>query len=79
MQDNPLSQELIRSHCGDIRQRIRACRSRHIAEQLMERMCGELRMDCPSEMVVSVLSNHVEEIINQTFDENGKNIFLEEK
>lgn len=79
MLDDPQSLKLIQTQCGDIRQRIQACRSRNIAEQLKKRLCGELQADCPSEMVVALLSNHVDQIINQTFDGNGKNRYLEEK
>jgi hypothetical protein len=79
MLDDQHSLKLIQTHCGDIRQRIQACRSRQIAEQLKGRLCGELQGDCPSEMVVTLLSKHVDQIIDQTFDENGKNRYLEEK
>jgi len=69
--------KIIQEHCGDIIERIRACRSRAIAEQLRERLCGEVAQRCPSPLVQNVLLRHVDRIIAETFDENGDNKFLE--
>lgn len=69
----------IKLYCGDVDERIRACRSKKIAEQLKEHLCNELSATCRSEMIRAVLTNHVDELIKATFDQDGKNIFLEEQ
>jgi hypothetical protein len=69
--------QLIQEHCGDLAARIRACRSRVIAMQLRERLCGELQQSCQSAMVQNILQHHVDKLISETFDERGNNKFLE--
>ncbi|MBN2355839.1 hypothetical protein JXO59_06985 [candidate division KSB1 bacterium] len=71
--------ELIRTCCGDLQERIHACRSKHIAEQLKDRLCKELSHKCQSEMVHLLLISHIDKIIQETFDEEGRNQFLEEE
>ncbi len=70
--------QVIQTYCGDVTARIRACRTRKIAEQLKWRLCEELSRHCPSEMVQLILRNHVDKIIEETFDQEGNNLFLEE-
>jgi hypothetical protein len=71
--------DLIYQHCGDLSQRIRACRSRTIAESLKEQLCREIRPACSSEMVLSVLRRFSDKLIDEVFDEKGENRFLEAK
>jgi hypothetical protein len=78
MSENDTDLRMIREHCGDIAGRIRACRSRMIALQLKEQLCGELAGSCASPVVQNMLQNHVDQLINVTFDENGMNRYLEE-
>lgn len=73
------SKAVIRSICGNIAERIRACRSRHVAEMLKERLCSELASQCKSEIVHNFLQHHVDELINETFDVSGNNLTLKEK
>jgi len=75
-----MDQELniIKKYCGDIRARIHVCRNRDIAEMLKTRLCRELDSHCQSKLVHQMLVNYVDQIIHETFDENGFNIFLEE-
>ena len=72
-------EKTIKKYCGNIRERVEACRSKEVALALKERLCSELSHDCASEMVNNVLLLHVDKIIEQVFDENGKNIKLLEK
>ena len=68
---------LIQQQCGDIIARIHACRSRVIAVQLRERLCGELAQSCTSPMVQNLLKRHVDQLIEDTFDKTGMNKYLE--
>lgn len=70
---------IIEKYCGDIRTRLQACRSRSVALALKERLCTELHSYCISEMVNNVLKKHVDEMIDDLFDEQGKNKLLEKK
>jgi len=70
--------DMINKYCGDIAERIRACRSIHIASVLKERLCSELEPNCQSEIVRQVLRRHIDQLINSTFDDKGRNIYLEE-
>ncbi len=68
---------IIRESCGDIAGRMRACRSRQIALQLRQCVCHELAERCTSPEVRRVLESHIDELIRDTFDENGMNRYLE--
>ena len=70
---------VIKKHCGDISERIRACRTKKIADLLKDQICVELQKECPSEMVRNIMHNHVDKIIKEIFDEAGNNIYLEEQ
>ena len=70
-------EDIIYQHCGDIRFRIKACRSKKVAELLKDRLCRELSLNCESDMVNNVLQIYVDNIIANTFDDNGKNKYLE--
>ena len=67
----------IEKNCGDIRERIRSCRNKSIAELLKKRMCSELSVDCSNKETMNRLENYVDELIVKTFDINGKNKLLE--
>jgi len=71
------SDQTIHKYCGDIRERLLVCRTRHIALELKKRLCSELRLNCESNMVNNVLNAHVDELINEIFDLDGKNKYLE--
>ncbi len=73
------SEKTIKKYCGDIKDRILACRTRNIAIALKERLCAELEMNCMSSMINNVLNEHVDSIIAEAFDAQGKNRYLEEK
>ena len=68
----------INKYCGDIGERIRACRTIHIANVLKDRLCSELEPNCQSEIVRQVLQRHIDQLIKRTFDSKGRNIYLEE-
>lgn len=70
--------QLIKQYCGDVEQRLRSCRSRTIAEHLVDRLCDEVAMNCKSQMIQNVLKLHVDKLVGQIFDKNGNNIYLEE-
>ncbi len=67
----------INKYCGNIEERIKACKNRNIAEQLRSRLCFELGVNCKSEIVINVLHEYLNKIIKNTFDKNGRNITLE--
>jgi len=66
-------------YCGNIEERIRACHNREIAIALKKRLCQELDMNCKSAVVHNVLRDYADKIIQNTFDRNGKNIYLEKR
>ncbi len=68
----------IQKHCGDVAARIRACRSRSVAEALKERLCSEVNTLCVSPVVHNMLMRHVDNIIEETFIAQGKNRYLED-
>ncbi len=68
---------IISESCGDIEERLRACRSRQIALQLRQCLCRELAYSCTSPEMQRLLQNHIDELIKETFDENGMNRYLE--
>ena len=71
--------ELINKHCGKVEDRIRVCHDRHVAEMLKDVMCKELLPECSSLAVKNILIKQINKVINETFDRNGKNIFLKEQ
>lgn len=70
-------EKIIETCCGDIRERLLACRSKTIAFALRDRLCSELKLNCESNMVNNVLNEHVDHIIDEIFDQDGKNKHLE--
>jgi hypothetical protein len=48
-----------------------------VAFALKDRLCSELQLNCESNMVNNVLNEHVDLLINEIFDQNGNNKFLE--
>jgi hypothetical protein len=71
--------QIIKTFCGDIEERIRACRSKEIAELLANRVCAEAEKGCKSKMVNGVLKSHIDKLIRKVFDQNGNNKYLEEQ
>ena len=70
---------IIVKHCGNVEERIKACRSREIAVRLKERLCDELSVHCASDMIKGSLLNFVDKLIERTFDADGHNKTLEDK
>ncbi len=70
-------EDIIRRYCGNIRERLAACRERSAALALKELMCSELNRHCESQMIKNVLQVHVDRLIDELFDEKGKNKQLE--
>jgi len=73
------SETIIQNICGDVAERIRACRSREVAEMLKQQLCNELTIHCKSEIVRNLMQHHIDKLINETFDNSGKNLSLMEK
>lgn len=71
--------EIIRQYCGDIRSRLAACRDRHVAMALKERLCQELDAHCVSSMIKNVLIKNVEQLMDEIFDKDGKNKLMEKQ
>ena len=71
--------KIINTFCGDIEDRIKACRSKEIAELLADRLCIEVDLGCHSSIVQNVLKSHINQLIGQVFDRQGNNRFLEEQ
>ena len=69
--------KIIEQHCGQVTERIKACKRKHIAEALKQRLCTELDLGCHSEMIKNVLNKYIDDIVKKTFDANGNNIYLE--
>ena len=72
------TEQTIQKYCGNIRERILACRSKNVAVALKERLCTELQSNCESSMINNVLQEHVDGIIEQVLDDRGKNRYLED-
>ncbi len=68
---------IINKNCGNIKERLLACRTKNVAFALKDRLCSELQLNCESHMVNNVLNAHVDRLINEIFDQDGKNKFLE--
>ena len=69
--------KVISENCGNIKERLMACRTKNVAFALKDRLCSELRLNCESNMVNNVLNEHVDLLINEIFDQSGNNKFLE--
>ena len=67
------AEEKIVRYCGDINDRIKACKSEEAARLLKKRMCRELQENCKSEMIQSVLNYQIDRIIFETFDKPAEN------
>ena len=67
------SEDIIRRVCGDVEQRLRACRSRQVAEMLKDKLCQELQSECKSEIVQNFLTHHIDRVMNIIFDKDGNN------
>ncbi len=71
------TEKIISENCGNIKERLLACRTKNVANALKERLCSELKLNCESNMVNNVLNKHVDLLINDIFDQNGSNKYLE--
>jgi hypothetical protein len=60
--------ELIANHCADMEDRIRSASSRSEAIRLKESTCARFEEACPSALVRTALSRHVEELISHYWD-----------
>ncbi len=63
----------IEKYCGNIRERIEACRTKEAALLLKKRMCRELHEHCLSEMIQNSLNYEIDRIIDTTFNTTEKN------
>lgn len=70
--------QIIKTYCGDVEDRIRSCRSKEIAELLTDRLCSEVDKGCKSSIINGILKSHINKIIEQVFDQDGNNRFLED-
>jgi len=68
---------IIKKYCGNIEERIKACKNKQIAEYLKNQLCYELELNCKSDIVMNVLQSYINKLIKTTFDKNGNNITLE--
>jgi len=68
-----MNENLIKKYCGDIEERITACRSRKVAEQLKKFLCAQLKMHCQDEFVNKELKTRLDELINKYFTDDGQN------
>lgn len=69
--------KIIQKYCGDIGERIRACREEKIARTLKTCLCRELELNCDSASVHDFLTKYIDDIMQDVFDTNGKNKLLE--
>jgi hypothetical protein len=67
----------IRTYCGNVLERLRACRSREVAILLKQQMCGEISQRCQSEVIRNTLERYVDKQVDEIFDQNGNNRYLE--
>jgi hypothetical protein len=67
----------IRTYCGNVAERLRACRNREVAIMLKQQMCKEMSQRCQSEMIRNTLERYVDKLVEETFDQNGNNSYLE--
>jgi hypothetical protein len=67
----------VQKYCGDVVARIRACRNKEVALMLSGRICTEFSKNCSSPVVQNLLHKHIDDVIQDTFDRNGKNRYLE--
>ena len=73
------TEQTIQFYCGDIKERLKACRSKSIALILKHQLCSELKIHCSSQMVQNILTHHIDELIRDIFTEDSTNRYLEEK
>jgi len=67
----------IRTYCGNVAERLRACRDREVAILLKQQMCNEMSQRCQSDMIRNSLERYVDKLIEEIFDLNGNNKYLE--
>lgn len=71
-----MNDELIQKYCGNVAERIRACRSRQVAEILKVLLCHELQTGCDDAATAEYLKNKVDLIIHDAFTADGQNRWL---
>jgi hypothetical protein len=64
---------IIAKYCGNVEDRIKACRSKEVANFLKSHLCRELKMNCQDAAVNAFLKKYVDELILQYFDGEGHN------
>ena len=67
----------VQKYCGDVVARIRACRTKKVALMLTGQICAEFSRNCASPVVQNLLQKHIDDVIQDTFDQSGKNRYLE--
>ena len=65
-------------YCGDVDERIKACRSESVALQLKKQLCNELEEKCESEIINNFSRNLVDNLIKKYFDSSGRNKTIQE-
>ncbi|MBN1352987.1 hypothetical protein JXJ21_26590 [candidate division KSB1 bacterium] len=70
--------EIIARYCGDVEERIKACRSAAVANHLKIYLCSELQKQCVSDIINNYLKHYVDSLIAKNFDDSGKNISIKE-
>jgi len=69
---------IISKYCGDVEERIKACRSRAVAEHLKNHLCDELKANCKSEIIHNFLKHYANDLILKYFDKSGRNKLIHE-
>ena len=73
---NTLEEKIV-AYCGDLEIRIRSCKRRCIANMLKEQLHYELLQGHAEAELFTRCDKILEKLIENTFDCNGKNKFLE--
>ena len=68
------TEEKITKYCGNIEDRIKACRTKEAAVLLKTRMCRELRESCLSEIINNTLNYQIDQLIKATFEPSEHHI-----
>jgi predicted GIY-YIG superfamily endonuclease len=71
-----MHEEIISKYCGDIEDRIRACRSKQVAEFLKKHLCSELKQYALNQEITEDLKLKIDNFIQKYFSKDGKNILI---
>lgn len=69
---------LIQKYCGNVEERIRACRSRQVAEILKNLLCHDLKNGCSDKATSDYLRKKIDLLIEKSFTRDGKNKYISE-